>query len=152
MITCLCFTTAFAVATKQADACDWVVAENNAVNFFSDCEAGKGWNATQQYVEGEGTFSAQVTDSLPVPKLSEVKTIQGYSEWMVGIVKGFGPKATVTLKARALDPTRHTAIFQAVFAGTTDYVYSLQYDPKTCKITHLTKIWNDGYAKAHLPP
>ena len=97
------------------------------------------------------TFSAQATDALPVPKLSEVTTIKEYSEWMVAIVKGFGPKATWTLKARAIDATRHTALFQAVFAGVTDYLYSLKYDPRTCKIVHLTKIWNDGWAAGHLP-
>ena len=148
----LCFLCIATAASKAADACDWLAAENNAVAFFDACEAGEGWNVTQAYVASDmATFSAQVTDALPVPKLSEVTTIKEYSEWMVAIVKGFGPKATWTLKARAIDATRHTALFQAVFAGVTDYLYSLKYDPRTCKIVHLTKIWNDGWAAGHLP-
>ena len=145
-----------------------------AVDFFNACEGGKGWNATRRYVSSSAPFHAQVTDALPGPKLSEVKTIEGYTEWMAGVVKEFGPKAslqphedylseadpvlacprqaTVEVKAAAWDSGRFTAVFVAVFMGYSEYVYSLKFDSSECRIDGMTKIWNDGYAKAHIPP
>ena len=150
-----------------------------AVDFFNACEGGKGWNATRRYVSSSAPFHAQVTDALPGPKLSEVKTIEGYTEWMAGVVKEFGPKAscnptkttfpkpqanqpdpllacprqaTVEVKAAAWDSGRFTAVFVAVFMGYSEYVYSLKLDSSECRIDGMTKIWNDGYAKAHIPP
>jgi hypothetical protein len=42
-------------------------------------------------------------------------------------------------------------LYYAVFGGFTDYVYSLQFAPDTCKINNMVKVWNDGYAAAHEP-
>ena len=135
-----------------SQVCDVSLMELNAAAFFAACETGKGWNGTSAYVSSEkSTFNAQVTDSLPGPKLSQVTTVKGYAEWMVGVVKEFGPKATFTIKASAFDEARHTALFYAVFAGVSDYVYSLAFDAKTCKITDMHKIWNDGFASKHPP-
>ena len=77
----------------KADGRDSCV-QGIAVDFFNACEGGKGWNATRRYVSSSAPFHAQVTDALPGPKLSEVKTIKGYTEWMAGVVKEFGPKAS----------------------------------------------------------
>lgn len=136
----------------RTDICDAFVMEDIAAKFFYACESGKGWNGTKAFVISEqAAFSAQVTDSLPGPKLSKVTTVRGYAEWMVGVIKEFGPKATVELKARAIDGARHTALFFAVFAGLSEYVYSLKFDPEECKITDMVKIWNDGFASQHPP-
>ena len=132
--------------------CDEHLIQQNALMFFNACEAGKGWDATQMYVlSEESTFNAQVTDSLPGPKLSKVKTVKDYTTWMVGVVEEFGPKATAEIKTSAVDKERHTAIFYAIFAGVSDYVYSLSFDVETCKINSMHKIWNDGYAAEHPP-
>ena len=119
-------------------------------DFFTACESGWGWNGTHAYVASEKTpFKAQITDALPGPKLSAVHTVKDYAEWMVGVVKEFGPKATFEVKAYASYGTG--SLFYAVFGGVSDYVYSLTVDPTTCKISAMTKIWNDGYASKHPP-
>ena len=74
------------------------------------------------------------------------------TEWMVGVVKEFGPKATVQVKAAAVDEARGVAVFYAVFAGFSDYVYALSFDHGTCKIDGMSKVWNDAYAAKHAPP
>jgi len=135
-----------------AMACDSRLLSMYAQNFFDACEAGKGWSGVSPFVNNENaTFSAQVTDSLPGDKLSEVKTVKDYAEWMVGVVKEFGPKATVEIKAKAIDTEKFMVIWYAVFAGFSDYVYSVSFSPD-CKVTDMTKIWNDGYAAKHAPP
>ena len=125
---------------------------HNAHNFFNACESGKGWNGTKMFVlSKESPFNAEVTDSLPGPKLSDVKTVKDYTVWMAGVVKEFGPKATVEIKNSAVDKEHNTAIFYAVFANISDYVYTLNFDENTCKINSMHKIWNDGYAAKHTP-
>ena len=61
-------------------------------------------------------------------------------------------QATYEIKAAAWDSDRFTAVFVAVFMGYSEYVYSLKFDSSECRIDGMTKIWNDGYAKAHMPP
>lgn len=131
--------------------CDETMMHRYAQGFFDACESGKGWNATKPYVStASAPFSAQVTDSLSGPKLSEVKTIQGYTGWMTGVVKEFGPKATVDVRARAVDLSSASVLYYAVFAGVSDYVYQLHFD-EHCKIDAMHKIWNDGYVSKHPP-
>ena len=77
---------------------------------------------------------------------------RSHSLWLTPWARSQPEQATVTLEAQAVDAKRATAVFYAVFAGVSDYVYSLKFDPGTCKIAAMTKIWNDGYAKAHIPP
>ena len=115
--------------------------------------AGKGSNATLPFLVGKqnATFTAQVTDALPGPKLSAVKTVAAYSDWMVGVVKEFGPKATYDIKARAADLSSSNVIFVATFAKISDYVYTLHFNGD-CKIDAMTKVWNDGYAAKFPPP
>ena len=67
-------------------------------------------------------------------------------------VLAFPRQATVEVKAAAWDSSRFTAVFVAVFMGYSEYVYSLKLDSSECRIDGMTKIWNDGYAKAHIPP
>ena len=50
--------------------------------FFDNCEKGYGWDGTKDFVKSEESeFYAQVTDSLPGPPLTDVKTIKGYADW-----------------------------------------------------------------------
>merc|ERR1719506_2641612 len=114
-----------------------------AQGFFDACESGKGANATANFTAPGAPFGAQVTDSLPGPKLSGVKTVAGYADWMAGVVQEFGPKATYEIKARAVDMSASTALYFAVFAGLSEYVYALTFD-ESCKISSMRKVWNDG--------
>ena len=53
-----------------------------AQSFFDNCEKGHGWDGTKEFVKSEeSAFFAQVTDSLPGPPLSDVKTVKGYADW-----------------------------------------------------------------------
>ena len=76
--------------------------------------------------------------------------MKDYAEWMAGVVKEFGPKATVEIKTKAIDSDNFIVIWYAVFAGVSDYVYSASFSPD-CKVTNMIKIWNDGYAAKHPP-
>ena len=123
--------------------------EKTAKEFFDACESGKGWEGTKAYVVNEdSSFDAQVTDALPFPKLSAVKTIKGYTEWMAVVVDALKEKATFEVKACAFDEGRNIAIFYAVFGGGSDYVYTLHFNAEG-KINAMRKVWNDGYAKEH---
>ena len=123
--------------------------EDTAKKFFDACESGKGWEGTKEYVESEdSTFEAQVTDALPFPKLSEVKTIKGYTEWMAGVAEALKEKATFEVKGCGFDSERNVALFYAVFGGASDYVYTINFGASG-KINRMRKIWNDGYAKEH---
>ena len=146
----LCLACVFVAVNAE---CDSATMRSTAKDFFRLCEAGKGWNATKEFVTSESAkFNAEVTDALPGPKLSVIKTVAGYADWMVGVVHEFGPKATVDVKAEGLDYDRDSAVIYAVFAGFSDYAYSFGLDKSTCKIDSMTKIWNDGYAAAQPPP
>ena len=73
-----------AAVAANALACSPLLMEHRAAAFFQACETGKGWNGTMAFVASESApFAAQVTDSIPGPKLSEVSTVKGYAEWMV---------------------------------------------------------------------
>ena len=100
------------LAAAGARACD---VQLNAQHFFDLCEAGKGANATAPYVSPGASFSAQVVDALPGPPLSKVSTVAGYSDWMAGVVQEFGPKATVDIKAAALQfPLAHPRVVSII--------------------------------------
>jgi len=140
------------VLSLSQSICNHRIIKDNANNFFEACETGKGWNVTKKYVSSElSPFNSEVTDSLPGPPLSKVNTIKDYSEWMVGVIEEFGPKATVEIKANGIDEERNIIMYYAIFGGVSDYVYSLQFNINTCMIDSMHKIWNDGYASKHPP-
>jgi ketosteroid isomerase-like protein len=124
--------------------------------FFEACEAGKGWDACRGHCAPDATFAAQAG------ALADVKTLQQYTEWMKGILAVL-TDGTYELKAFAEDPERGQVCAFATFIGThktggpvpptgrttrTDYVYVMQF--RGGKITHMTKVWNDGYALKEL--
>jgi len=127
-----------------------------ARQFFEACEAGKGWAACQAFCMPDAGFSAQAEP------LVDVKTLQGYADWMQDLIKMM-PDGHYDLKCWATDPERHNVIAYATFIAThtgpggppptgkstrSDYVYCMSFDGD--KIRHMTKIWNAGWALKEL--
>ena len=131
--------------------------QDTAMAFFDACETGKGWEACAQYCADGATFAAQAD------ALGEVTTLEGYTEWMKGLLTPV-PDGRYELKGFAVDEARATALAFAVFHGTqtgagpvdpptgktvaADYVYAMTFEGG--KITHMTKIWNDVHSLKQL--
>lgn len=124
--------------------------------FFEACETGGGWAACQAYCVPGATFAAQAG------ALAEVKTLEAYTEWMKGLLTVL-TDGRYDLHAFAEDAARGQVCAFGTFHGThlaggpmpptgkrtsTDYVYVMAFQGG--KITHMTKIWNDGYALKEL--
>ena len=128
-----------------------------AMGFFEACESGKGWDGCSQYCTDDATFAAQAEP------LADVKDLQGYTEWMKGLMT-LMPDGSYDLKAFAIDDERATVVACAVFSAThtgeggpipptgkhvdSDYVYVMKFDGD--KIGHMTKVWNAGIALREL--
>ena len=82
-----------------------------ARQFFDACEAGKGWAACRAYCRPDAGFSAQAGP--PV----DVKTLQGYADWMQGLMKMM-PDGHYDLKCWATDAQRNNVIAYATFIAT----------------------------------
>ena len=131
----------------------------NARAFFDACESAKGWVGCQQYVADGATFSAQCEP------ITELASVEEYTEWMAGFATGVTPGATYDIHVSAFDEDNNTAIFFATFHGkhTADggpvpptnrethshYVYSLTMD-EAGKVRDMVKIWNPNWALAEL--
>ncbi len=118
-----------------------------AQKFFDACETGKGWEACKAYCTPTATFSAQAE------ALSDVRTLQHYTQWMKGTLKVL-PNTTYEVKSFATDSERNSVCVYGVFSGShtgeggpcpptgktmhTDYVYVMEFDGD--KIKHMTKI------------
>ena len=118
--------------------------------FFDACETGKGWEGCKEYCIPQATFSCQSG------ALSDVDTLEEYSEWMKNLLTPI-PDGRYELKFVAADEERNCVSAFAVFHGTqsgsggpveatgntvaSDYVYAMQFDGN--RIRHMTKIWND---------
>jgi predicted ester cyclase len=130
---------------------------DTAERFFDACETGKGWDGCNQYCHPNATFSAQAG------ALADVKTLQGYTDWMKGMFSPL-PDAKYEVRSLAVDDQRNNVSTYAVFRGThtgpgapvpptgkrieADYVYVMSFDGD--RIRHLTKIWNDGFSLKQL--
>jgi ketosteroid isomerase-like protein len=130
---------------------------DTAAAFFDACETGKGWGGCAQYCHAGATFAAQ-TDAL-----AGVDTLEAYTEWMKNLLTPL-PDGVAELKAFAVDEDRNNVTAFGVFRGTNtgdggpvpptgksasaDYVYVMDFDGG--KISHMTKIWNDGYTLRQL--
>ena len=124
-----------------------------AEQFFDACETGKGWDVCQRYCHAGATFSAQAG------ALAGVDTLQGYTEWMKGLLTPV-PDGRYEVRSFAVDEVRKNVAAYGVFRGThtgeggpvpptgkqveADYVYVMDFDGD--RIRHMTKIWNDGFA------
>lgn len=118
--------------------------------FFEACETGQGWEGCKAYCHPDATFSAQAG------VLSDIDSLQGYTEWMKGLLTPI-PDGRYELRFFAADEERDCAAAYAVFHGTqtgpggpgeptgkavaADYVYAMQFEGG--RIRHMTKIWND---------
>ena len=125
--------------------------------FFDACETGGGWAACSAYCQAEASFTAQAEP------LAEVKTLQQYTEWMKAMLVLL-PDGSYAVKSFATDHERNKVCAYAVFSGThsgeggpvpptgkstsSDYVYVMEFEDG--KISHLTKIWNAGWAMREL--
>ena len=123
---------------------------DSAREFFDACETGKGWAVCKAWCHDGATFSCQAD------ALAEVTTLEGYTDWMAGLLTPL-PDGRYDLKAFATDPDRHSVIGFAVFHAThtgeggpvaptgksvaADYAYVMTFDGD--KIRHMTKLWND---------
>jgi predicted ester cyclase len=131
--------------------------KESAEKFFDACETGGGWEACRQFCHPDATFSAQAG------ALEGVETLEGYTEWMKGLLTPV-PDGNYELKSFAVDEGRNNVSAFAVFRGThtgeggpvpptgkkveADYVYVMDFDG--ARIRHMTKIWNDGISLAQL--
>jgi predicted ester cyclase len=128
-----------------------------AKEFFEACETGQGWETCRQYCHPDATFSAQAG------ALDGVDTLQGYTEWMKGLL-AIMPDGHYDLRSFAVDDDRKNVSAYAVFLGThtgeggpvpptgkrveADYVYVMQFEGD--RIRRMTKIWNDGISLKQL--
>lgn len=126
--------------------------ESLAFAFFDAIETGKGWAGCKAWCHDGATFSSQAEP------LAEVKTLEGYADWMKWLLTPL-PDGHYELKAFAVDAKRNSVSAFATFHGThsgqggpipptgktahADYVYVMQFDGD--KIRHMTKIWNAGW-------
>lgn len=124
-----------------------------AQRFFEACESGKGWAVCGDYCTPDASFSAQAEP------LTEVRTLRDYTEWMKGLL-GLMPDGRYLLKSFATDEERGNVCAYGIFSAThtgeggpcpatnrstnTDYVYVMQFQGD--RISHMTKIWNAGWA------
>ncbi len=131
--------------------------KETAERFFEACETGKGWDECQQFCHDGATFSAQAD------ALAGVSTVEGYSDWMKGLLTPV-PDGSYEVRSFAVDEERQNVAAYGVFRGThtgeggpvpptgkqveADYVYVMNFDGD--KIRHMTKIWNDGFSLKQL--
>lgn len=130
--------------------------EKTAWAFFDACETGKGWDGCKAHCHQDATFSAQAD------ALADVTTVEGYAEWMKGLLTPI-PDGHYELKSFSVDEARSIVTAFAVFHGThtvdgpvpatgrtvaADYVYAMEFDGD--KIRHMTKIWNDVHSLKQL--
>lgn len=128
-----------------------------AERFFDACETGKGWDVCRDFCHPDATFSAQAD------ALGAVETLEGYTEWMKGLLTPV-PDGSYEIRSFAVDESRNNVIAYAVFRGThtgeggpvpptgqkvaADYVYVMDFEGD--RIRHMTKIWNDGISLKQL--
>lgn len=133
-----------------------VAMTETAMKFFEACEAGKGWEACRAWCSPDASFSCQADP------LVEVRSLQAYADWMRSLIRMM-PDGRYDLKSFAVDEARGNVIAYAVFMGThtgaggppptgkstkSDYVDNMHFADG--KISHMTKIWNSGWALREL--
>ena len=130
---------------------------DTAKAFFEACDRGKGWEACSAYCHPDASFAAQAEP------LADVHTLKDYTEWMKALF-GLIPDGRYEVKSFATDSERNNVCAYGVFSGThtgeggpvpatgkstsTDYVYVMEFEDG--KISHMTKIWNAGWAMKEL--
>jgi ketosteroid isomerase-like protein len=128
-----------------------------ARTFFDACETGKGWEGCAEYCTADASFSCQSG------ALADMHTLEAYTEWMKNLLTPV-PDGRYEMKGFAADEDRSIVLGYAVFHGTqtgeggpvpatgntvaADYVYAMEFAGG--KVSHMTKIWNDGHSLAQL--
>ena len=79
--------------------------------FFDACETGKGWAGCRTYCHPDATFTAQAEP------LADVHTLEGYAEWMKGLLVVL-PDGDYVVKSFATDHERNNVCAYGVFSGT----------------------------------
>jgi hypothetical protein len=132
---------------------------DNATKFFHACDSLKGWGECEQYVAEGAAFSAQ---SEP---LVDIKTVEGYVNWMTGFGSNTAAGCSYDLHTSAYDDANSTAIYFATFTGShvgdggpvpptnketnTHYVYVLIMNGDD-KVESMQKVWNAPWAMKEL--
>ena len=132
--------------------------KDTAAKFFDACETGKGWESCKPFCHPNASFTAQAD------AFKDVQTLEAYTEEMKGLIAGPLPDASYELRSLAVDEDHSNVCGFAVFKGSntgeggpgaptgkkveTDFVYVMQFDGD--RISHMTKIWNDGFAMRQL--
>jgi predicted ester cyclase len=125
--------------------------------FFDACETGQGWAACSAYCQPGASFAAQAEP------LADMQMLEQYTEWMKGML-ALLPDGSYAVRFFAADHERSTVCACAVFSGThsgeggpvpptgkstsSDYAYVMEFQDG--KISHMTKIWNAGWAMREL--
>lgn len=128
-----------------------------ARQFFEACETGRGWEVCKEFCHSDASFSSQTG------ALAEISTLEGYTDWMKGLLTPI-PDGHYELKFFAADEADRSVAAVAVFHGTqtgpggpvpatgntvaADYVYHMEFDGS--RIRHMTKVWNDGISLQQL--
>jgi predicted ester cyclase len=128
-----------------------------AKQFFEACEAGKGWSECRAFCTEDASFSSQAEP------LVEITSLAGYTDWMKGLLT-FMPDGRYEVQSFATDEQRQNISAYGIFSAThsadggpcpptgrstkTDYVYVMQFSGE--RISHMTKIWNAGWAMREL--
>lgn len=131
--------------------------KETAEQFFDACETGKGWEGCRAFCHDDATFSAQAD------VLGDVTTLQGYADWMKGLLTPV-PDGNYEVRSFAVDDERNNVTVYGVFRGThageggpvpptgkkveADYVYVMDFEGD--RIRHMTKIWNDAVSLKQL--
>jgi len=142
---------------SSAVGADMSSMKDSAQQFFDACETGKGWEACQRFCHAGATFSSQTG------ALAGITTLQGYTDWMKGLLT-FMPDGRYEIKSFAVDDARNNVagfgVFRATHTGEggpvpptgkkveADYVYVMEFDGD--RIRHMTKIWNDAISMKQL--
>ena len=74
-----------------------------AKQFFEACETGKGWEGCRAYCTPNASFSAQAEP------LAEIRTLQGYADWMKGLLS-FMPDGRYAVKSFATDDDQEQCV------------------------------------------
>ena len=130
---------------------------DTATAFFEACETGRGAAGIAPYSHAAATFSAQSG------AIADIATLADYADWMKGLLSIL-PDGAYELTGFAEDTARDAVIASAVFTGThtaeggpvpatgqaaqSDYVYVIKFTDG--KVSHMTKVWNDGWALKQL--
>ncbi len=128
-----------------------------ALQFFTACESGQGWEACRPYCHDDASFDVQAES------LAGLKTVAAYSDSIPALLITL-PDAHYELQFLSDDQPSQTVVAYALFRGThtgpngpvaptgrqidADYAFVMRFSEG--KIARVTKIWNDAYSARQL--